>query len=241
MTHTLDLPPSDGVVLASFRWVLRERDSKTGLLVAERRVKNVITTNGLTLLASALSGGYNPPLYLVIDSAGGRLQATYAAGVNAVASDTKVDIVGDTQLVLSPGTPQQETVTFSSVTGSGPYTYNLSSPTTQTHNLNDWVLRQVNVNDTLVNSVVTEIQYDAVNFPNQRAQSYSGFSPSAGQWTIQFFITGNQATNTQFNTLGLSDSPTVGTGVLHNHFILGYFHSAGNDVEIDGTLTLING
>lgn len=239
MMPTVDSAQSD-VVRASFRWCLKERDPQTGLFLPKRRVKNVITNNGLTLLASALSGGYNAPIYLVIDSDGAKLQGSYAAGVTVFQTDKRVDVAGDTQLVLSPGQPSQETVSFSSTTGSGPYTYNLTAPTTQAHNLNDYVLRQVKASDTLAN-VVSEVQYDSVNFPNQRVQSYSGYSPGAGQWTIQFFVTGTQAVGVQFNTLGISDNPTVGLGTLHNHFILGYTHTSGNDVEIDGTLTLVNG
>src|SRR5947209_4063644 len=49
-------------------WMIREREPKTGLVVAQRQVKNLLTIYGLTALASALSGNYTPPIYLVIEN-----------------------------------------------------------------------------------------------------------------------------------------------------------------------------
>lgn len=224
----------------SCTWTVKERDPKTGLFIPKLRVKNIFTNTGLNALASAVQGAYVAPTFLVIDSAGAKLQANYSAGVTAVNTDVRVDIGSDTQLILSPGTANQETVTFTSVVGSGPYTYNLSAPTANAHNLDDYALRKPLVTDDMT-TVVTEAQYDSTNAPGQRMPAASGYSNgSIGEWTIQFYFTGTQAP-VVFNTLGLADSSDVGAGSLHNHFVLGYDHTtSGNDVEIDGLLTIAN-
>lgn len=236
MTLTPDLLQSSTLRLSCV-WTVKERDPETGLFVPVLEVKNLWTDYGLTQLASAVQGGYSAPAYLIIDTFGPHFSATYAAGVNAVASPTRVDVAGDTQLVLSPGTARQETVTFSSVTGTGPYTYHLTGNTTQIHNVTDYLTRAPKATDTLTN-VITEAQYDATNAPNQRMQSVAGYSQTTHNWTMQFYFNAGQAL-VNIMSCGLSESPTVGAGHLHNHFVLGYNHTSG-DVEIDGSLTLTN-
>lgn len=228
--HKIIVPGSLGVGCI---WTVRER----GLVVA--RAKNIFTNFGLTALASAVSGGYTPPLYLVIDSAGTTLSQNYNAGATSINLQQRVDISGDTQLVLNPGGVTQETVTFSGTpTGAGPYTYALTAATTQNHNGGEVVVRQTNVNDTL-STVVSEVQYDSVGAPNQRVMSVSGYSQGNGIWVLQFYITGQQALAV-FNTVGIADNLTLGQGNLHDHAVLGYNHTANNDVEIDVTITLVN-
>lgn len=219
-------------------WTVKER--RSGIWVPVLRVKNIFTNTGLNALASAIQGAYVAPNFLVIDSAGAKLQNAYAPGATSIDTDVRVDLPGDTQLVLSPGTGQQETVTFTSVTGSGPYTYALSAPTANTHGVNDYALRVPRVTDDM-SSVISEQQYDATNAPGQRMPAASGYNNGAiGEWTIQFYFTGAQAP-VHFNTLGLADSSDIGAGSLHNHFILGYDHTtSGNDVEIDGSITIAN-
>lgn len=219
-------------------WTVKER--RSGIWVPVLQVKNIFTNTGLNGLASAIQGTYVAPNFLVIDSAGAKLQNVYGPGATSIDVDVRVDLGSDTQLILSPGTANQETVTFSGVSGSGPYTYTLSSPTVNTHSLNDYVLRKPLATDTMT-SVISEQQYDSTNAPGQRMPAASGYNNgSTGQWTIQFYFTGSQAP-VVFNTLGLADDISVGSGSLHNHFVLGYDHTtSGNDLEIDGSVTIAN-
>jgi hypothetical protein len=214
-------------------WTVRER----GVVVA--RTKNVFTNFGLSALASALSGGYIAPIYLVLDSAGTTLEQPVNIGQSQVVTNERVDLSGDMQLVLSPNLANQETVTFTGIpTGSGPYTYTLTSPATQTHNTGDTVLRQTLATDTM-STVLSEVQYDPTDAPNQRVQSYAGYAQGVGNWVVQFYITGTQAVD-KFNYVGLADSLTIGQGNLHDHAVLGYSHTSGDDVEIDVSITLSN-
>ncbi len=219
-------------------WTVSERVD--GLWVPRLRRKNVFTNYGLTALASAPGGNYTPPIYLAVESFSSPLNAGVAAGVTTLSLNTRVDQAGDTQMVVDIGTAAQEVVTFSSVAGSSsPYTYTLSTPTQYAHSAGAKVVRQVSANDTLA-SVTTEVQYDPVNAPNQRLASAAGYSTGNGQYTIQFYYTATMGV-AYFATCGLTDSPLVGQGNLHNHFVLGYDHSPGtNDVQINGNLTLVN-
>lgn len=44
----------------------------------------------------------------------------------------------------------------------------------------------------------------------------------------------------RWESLGTSESDTVGAGNLHNHLAVGYNHTSGNDTQIDVSLTLTN-
>lgn len=229
-------------VRVSCIWTIKERDAKTGLYIPKYQHSNLLSSNGLSNLAASWGGQNVVPQYLVIDQNYGSLYAALTStGLNSLQLTSRVDIAGDTQIILGAGTTNQETVTFSSVTGSGPYTYNLSTPTTKTHLITDPVLRQVNQNDTYTNSVVNEMSYDPTNDPGNRSLASSGYSQGIGNWTVQFFLSGTQAIG-NLMTLGLSDQQAMGGGTLHNHCILGYYHSstADQDIEIDASLTIIN-
>jgi hypothetical protein len=221
-------------------WTVSERDPDSGLFLPKLRTKNIFTNFGLNALASALGGGYTAPIYLVIDKNYAKLQAAYGSGANAIQTDIRVDLPGDSQLVVEPGTAYQETVFFSTVTGSGPYTYNLTGNTVNAHSLNGAVVRLPLASDTMT-SVISEQQYDPTNAPNTRAAVASGYNNgSIGEWTMQFYFTGTQAL-VYFATLGLADNSQLGQGNLHNHFVMGYDHtSSGNDIEIDGVITIVN-
>jgi len=221
-----------GNIDAGVLWKIKEN----GVVVQEH--KNTLTSQGLTNFASAIGGGYLPPVYLVINSAGTTQNTTTLAGVSAIVVAANPTISGDTQVVLGAGLATQELLTFNTITGSGPYTINLASPTANGHSAGEFVLRQPNVNDTL--AVVNEQQYDATNAPNQRLLASSGYSGSVGNYVTQFYMTGTQAVNVSFMSIGLSDSPIVGTGTLHNHAVMGYVHNTTVDIEIDGSLTIVN-
>jgi hypothetical protein len=216
-----------------FDWTVREN----GLVVA--RGKNVQTTFGLTAYASGFQGSYQAPVYLVLETFAPALVSL--VGTTLVLSATQQPtLVSDTQLVLSVGTVNQEVIGFTgqpTVNGSQ-YTYTLSSTPINSHAVNDICTRNPTASDTLT-SVFSEQQYDSTNAPNQRMQSIGGYSPGAGQWTMQFFFSGTQALF-EFVTLGLADNLTLGQGSLHNHLVIGYDHTSGNDAEIDVTLTLTN-
>jgi hypothetical protein len=94
----------------------------------------------------------------VIESNYATFQQDYSTpGTTTIQTDIRVDQTLDTQIVLSPGLVSQELVTFTGVTGTGPYTYTLATPTANTHPVGDPVCRQVNVQDTMT-SVVDEVQ-----------------------------------------------------------------------------------
>lgn len=196
----------------------------------------VRTNYGMTALAAAVQGGYLPPLYLVLMNNGSTMFATANAGVTSIQTNQAVHLTGDTQIVLSPGLSTQETVTWTGVSGTGPYTYTLSAATTQNHPAGDPVCRLPLSTDTMA-SVVNEVAYDSTNFPNLRLASVAGYSTGNGQWTMQFYYTGIQA-STYIMTVGLSDSATIGQGNLHAQLIIATDHtfqnvSTASDIEID--------
>ena len=210
-----------------------------GLWVPVLQRKNMFTAYGLTALASAPGGTYVAPTYLAVDTAYVTYYQATSAGVSTILLNNDPTLPGDDQLVLGAGLTSQETVTFTSISGAGPYTYTLQSPTVNAHAAGDPCTRQPGLNDT-VTVLAPELQYDPVNAPNARLNSTAGYSAGIGNFIIQFYLTGNQATNTMFMTIGLVDNPTIGLGNLHNVFVLGYNHNTINDVEIDGNITLTN-
>lgn len=213
-------------------WVIKER--KSGLWVVEQAVYNKITNFGLTAFASAPSGTYNAPIYLVIDTASTTMANTYLAGVSSIQTTADPTVSGDTQLDLGVGLASQETVTFSSKSGTGPFTFALTALTVNGHSVDDPVVRTPAAGDTIA-SVLSEGQYDSTYFAGKREPITSSFSPATGQNTSQYFIAGTQATNLFFAHVGLADSISIGGGNLHNYTSLGYNHNNTNDVEIDVT------
>lgn len=232
----MQIQTEDPRIGVAVHWVVKEQES--GVWVAKKKFKNLLTTYGLTAFASAPSGVYTFPVYLVIEQTSTTLSATYSAGVTTIQTAGDPTLPGDTQLVLGTGLAGQETVTFSSKSGTGPTTFVLTGPTSNPHNLGDLVVRAPSTGDTMA-SVVSEAQYDSVNAPNQRVLQTSNYSPASGQNIMQFFISGVTATNVMFAHIGLADSLTVGTGNLHNYAALGYDHTNTNDVEIDVTWTVV--
>lgn len=233
---TLTLVSADSKLRAECVWTLKRRD-ESGLFVPVIEKKNLVTNNGLSALASAWGGGYAPPLYMVIDNFYSTTTSLRGVGSTTISTFARVDVAGDSQFVIEPGLAGQEICNFSSVTGTGPYTYNLSIPTTISHPITSKVVRQVALADGL-SSVLTEQQFDATNSPMLRAQLAAGYSTGPGNWTSQFYFTSTQA-NVWLMTLGLSENQNVGAGSLHNHIIFAYDNTAGaSDLEVDVSLTL---
>lgn len=222
-------------------WTWRERSRETGLVVAERVFHNRLTNYGLTNIGAALSGAYTPPVYLAIEQTFTFLSSPGTAGDAAISCVSDVHQAGDTQLTLGAGQANQETVTFTSVSGTGPFVYALSGTLAHNHTTiePDYVVRTPQQTDTLAN-IISEVQYDSANFPNMRMLSPGGYSPGTGQWTVQFFFPGPTLVGYIMNA-GLTDTLTLGTGNLHNYFTLGVHHTnTANDQEIDGVFTFSN-
>jgi hypothetical protein len=220
-------------------WTVRERAS--GVMVA--RNKNVMCNFGLTAFAAAWQGTFaSPPIYLVLETTYGKIQnaGTLAIGATSVSLDVRVDLAGDTSIILGVGTANQETVPFSGVSGTGPYVYTLSAATTKSHVNLDPCVRVPLVTDNLA-QVQGEVEYDHTNNPGNRLQSLGGYAPGGvGAWTMQYFLSSTQA-NVFIGNVGLSGGVGVGTGNLHNHVSLGLDHfTAPSDLEFDITLTLTN-
>jgi hypothetical protein len=244
MTVTLDSPLSSRLGISCV-WTVKEKDPKSGLYIPVLRRKNLFTNYGLQALSGALAGTYIAPQYLVIETGHSTLVGSYGAGVNLVTSVARVDQAGDTQILLSPKTANEETMTFSSVTPNGPnFDYHLTANTTKAHTALDNVVRIPRAPDTMA-GVVGEAAYDPTNFPGQRLPVVATYSPGAGQTTYQFYYTGIQA-NVFFALVGLADDIDIGQGNLHNHVALGYDHTipggftSTSDLEIDATLTVVN-
>jgi len=216
-------------------WAIKERIGNEWVTILEKF--NLLTTYGLTAFAAAPSGGYVAPVYLIIEQTKTTLVSSYIAGVSSIQTVADPTIGGDNQLVLGVGQVGQETVTYSSKTGSGPYTFTLTAPTINPHTSGDFVCRAVRSADTLA-SVVSEAQYDPTYAAGKRVAQTAFYSPATGQNTMQFFIAGIQATSIYFSHVGLADSPTIGAGNLHNYAAFGYNHNNTNDVEIDVTWAL---
>lgn len=223
---------------AAVRWTIKEKVNGRW-----RRVwtgKNIMTDFGLTALASAFGGDYTAPLYLVIDNFSGQIQNVggIIVGATSVSLDHKVDSAGDTQIVLGVGTANEEVVSFSAVTGTGPYVYTISA-TANSHAQNDYCVRNPRQADTLA-SIQSEVQYAPTVFPGKRTQRIgTGYSGGTGNHVMSFFVTGAQAVG-RWESLGTADSDTVGDGNLHNHLVSGYDHSSGNDTQVDISITLSN-
>jgi hypothetical protein len=224
-------------------WTIKE---KVWLPVSHRWVMqpvfedhNLFTNDGLTQLAAFFSGSGTPPAYLVIDNKSGKItDTTLSIGATTVHVDTIVDEASDTQLVLDNGGANEETVTFSARSGSGPYTYTVSA-TTKSHALNQYVVRNPRIADNLA-SIQSEVQYSPTIFPGKRSPRRGFYSTGNGNGTMQFMLTGSEA-NVRFESLGLSESDTVGAGLLHNHIAVGYDHSTtGTDVEVDVSIDITN-
>ena len=224
-------------------WVIRERlvypISHRARWVEVARKHNLLTDHGLTNLAAAFGGTYQNPIYLVLDNKAGQIQnaGTLSIGATSVTLDVRVDEAGDTQIVLGNGTANEETVSFSAVSGSGPYVYTIGA-TTKTHAHLDYCSRAPKQGDT-ISAIQAEVQYDATNFPGKRLKSSGFYSSGTGNGTMQFFITGNQAI-TRWESLGTSENISVGAGNLHNHLVIGYDHTTGNDAQLDISLTITN-
>lgn len=224
---------------SSVLWTVKER---LILPVSHREVwvpvwqdHNLQTNYGLTAYAGAFGGSYSAPLWLVINT--DMTTMTSLTGLSLV-TPARIDKAGDTRIIMGLGLASQESVQFDSVSGSGPYTYALHAAPSNSHSAGENIARDVTINDTL-SSINAEAQFDAANFPGTRSQTIGGYSGGTANYVMQFFLTGSQA-QFKFASLGLSDSPLIGQGNLHNHLVSGYNHSAGNDVEIDVSITLTN-
>ena len=213
-----------------FYWQVKEW--RNGLWVVVREFENLITNYGLTAFSGA-----SPATYLVIDTSNTTLAGNVNPGDMVVNLSADPTVAGDTQLVLSVGQAGQETVTFSSKSGTNPYAFALSSPAVNAHAFGDFVVRAPTAADTLA-SVLSEAQFDPTYFPNQRVPLTATYSPNQGQTTYQFFVAGIQATNLYFAHVGLADNVNIGQGNLHNYAALGYNHNNVNDFEIDATYTI---
>lgn len=225
-------------VSVSVEWTIKER--RSGIWVPVRHFHNILTAYGLTAMAAAPSGQYVPPIYLVVDQAYVTLNNTYAPGVTSIQLSGDPTITGDTQLVLSAGLASQETVTITGpAVSTSPVTFNLSAATVNSHTALDPVVRAVTGNETMA-SVLSEAQYDPLYNANNRAAMTAAYSPGTAQNTMQFFLSGSQATNLFFAHVGLADQQSMSAlnTNLHNYAALGYNHNNTNDLEIDVLYTL---
>lgn len=222
-------------------WTIKERDSRTGDYHTKVKRKNLFTNYGLTALASAIGGGYSPPAYLVISQTNAPVYQQANPGDTSIYLNANPTISGDTQIVVGAGQSNQEVLTFTSVSGTGPYIFVLSSPVVNTHPVGDPATRQVNANDTMA-QMTNEAQYDPTYNANMRMYRAAGYSGGVGNYTMQFYFSGTTLTNVYAMTVGLTDQQNM-TSVnanLHNAVVLGYNHNNTNDVEIDVSFTITN-
>lgn len=226
------------LIRTSFDWTFRAL--RSGIIVAQKTVHNIQTTAGLTAFASAFQGSYTPPIYLAIDSEYASGAANHSIGANKVTLNAQIHQTGDTQIIASLGTANEETLTFTSVTANGPnWDYNLSGTATKAHSTSEIAVRVPRASDT-VSTFVSEEEYDSTNAANKRKASTGGYSPGSAQWTMQFYYLATEAPF-YIARAGLLDSDTVGAGSLHNEVVVGFDHTAlTDDLEIDVTLTLSN-
>lgn len=205
----------------------------------ERTFHNLFTVFGLNALASAPSNDYTPPAYLALNGPYITLAADVAIGAKSVTLTGNPTVQGDTQIVLSAGLSNQEAVPFSTITGTGPYTVTLATPTTKSHAASDPVTRQVSITDTAA-QIIAPIQYDPVNAPRSWPSASSSYSSGTGQWTMQFHFSPGQAA-AFIATAGLIDAQNIGSGNLHSHAIVGLdARQTTSEFEIDINLTYQN-
>lgn len=216
-------------------WTIKEKRNGVYVPVLER--SNVTTTYGLSNLAALGMGAGVLPQYLLVDNFFATLDAGVGVGVLSVTASQPVHSGGDTQIVLSGGALNQETVTFSAAVtnGDGSCTYTITA-TTQSHYVGDYVCRNPLASD-IVSTIQTEMQVDPIVLPGNRLQFISGFPNGTGAYVTQFAITGTQAVGV-IMTCGLVDTSGIGTGNLHNHVVYGYNHQYGVDIEVDIQLTI---
>lgn len=237
MTPSLDLHYLRHKIIPTVHWTIKER--RDGLWVPIYEFDNLVTDFGLTALSSAPAGQYTPPTFLVIETSQTTMAATANAGVNSVQLTADPTIAGDTQLVLSVGLAAEEVVTFTTKTGTGPFTFALTANLVNNHPSGDPVVREVTGVDTMA-SVLVEAQYDSTFDAGNRLPMTAAFSPGTGQNTMQFFMAGGTATNIFFAHVGLTEQRAIGAlgSNLHNYAHLGYNHNNTNDLEIDVNYTL---
>lgn len=216
-------------------WTIKEQ--RNGLWVPVLQRTNVTTTYGLSNLAALGMGAGVLPQYLLVDNFFATLDTGVSVGALSVTASQPVHLSGDTQLVLSGGGLNQETVTFSSaVTNTdGSCTYTIAA-TTQNHFVGDYVCRAPLATD-VVSTIQTEMQVDPIVLPGNRLQYISGFPNGTGAYVLQFAVTGTQAVGVIMGC-GLVDTSGIGTGNLHNHVVYGYNHQYGVDIEVDIQLTI---
>ncbi len=204
----------------------------------------MLSTNyGLTQYAATYgtSGLVVPNLFIGCSSSYTTISALSGTYLTVPA---RVDQAGDTQLVLGPYLSTQEVVTFTSVTGTGPYVYTLSTTPSYVHNAGDMVIRVTNQNDTSA-SFLSEIQWDSVALPHLRLPMASGTSLGNGQFTLSYFITGGQG-QVKWSHLGLFDNNTIGSGNMWASGISGFDHTipsgslVAGDVTVNVTIQLSN-
>ena len=222
-------------------WTVKEK--RNGVYVPVLRRKNVITDFGLSSLAAAWDGVAIPPLYITLETKYGKVSGSNTiVGATSIQLDTAIHKTGDTKLQLSVGTANEETATFSAVSGTGPYTYTVTA-LTKAHTIGDYCARTPQQSDDLT-KLFTELDYDSTA-PGTRAPITSSYSSGTGVYVYQFYFTGIQAIG-RLMTVGLADSASTGAGNLYAHLVLNYDHTitapatTTNDVEIDAQLTATN-
>lgn len=236
MTPSLDLQQLQASI--SHTWVFKERVN--GEWVERSRKKNILTNYGLTAYSSAAGGVYVPPNYMVINQTYTTQNTATTAGATSVTLAANPTQMTDTTLVLSAGLAAQETVTFTAVSGTGPYVFTLSPAAVNAHGAGDKAARGVTPAD-LITIMAPEPDYDATYAHGLRLQSTAGYSSGLGIYVLQFYFSGTQAQGLTFMTIGLADTPTQLTGNLHNILVQGYVNPAtGNDLEIDVIINTTN-
>src|SRR5579864_1187224 len=125
------------------RWRLRERNRKTGLVVAERTIGNLWTNYGLTALASGLWEPTNT--FLCVESNYATFTVQANPGNSSVTLTQAVSYAGDASIILSPGLATQEILAFNTQTTDPDttVTYGLVGTCALTHPVGDPVCRQV--------------------------------------------------------------------------------------------------
>lgn len=220
-------------------WTVKEK--LNGLYVPVYRKKNTFTNYGLSALASAITGGYVPPIYLMMDASYSFVYANTSIGSSTIDVTNTPFNAYTSQVVLSAGLSNQEVLGISGITTiqAGQYRITLSSPTAKAHNGGEFVCAQPSSSETMA-QMATPVQYDPVNAPNQWTSYSAGYSQGVGNWIAQFYLTAAQA-QAVLMRVGLADAQTIGSGNLHSLVVLAYDHTAGTtDIEIDANLTIVN-
>ena len=163
-----------------------EKFNSGGELVEAIKNHNIVVTAGKNALAAYLansspSAPFMP--FMEVGNKGTTVGSSVASGVTSITVNTDILSGSTGSIILSIGTANQETVTVSAKSGSGPYTYTISA-TTKAHTAGDSVTLVPAIGDTSNAAALGARVTGTLSNPSGSIfQNVGTFSNSGGAYT----------------------------------------------------------